>query len=355
LHISMANQVYQFRLKITGPNGSQIFDLPQASVIGGRQAGNPLLLNDPLVSRQHVRFECSAQECQITDLGSANGTYCNGEKLVPNVAYPILPGAQIKIGPFELTLEAEMREIPRAEASIIEMIVAAPKEDVSPQIDQASEDMPDKPPQNPVEEAPVIQMRVDNLPIDRFEQLPPSGPPGSPPGEGEQVEGGELQPIPGLSEQSTRLINYLPGIYQTDFMARFLGIFESILTPLEWTIDSFDLFLSPKTAPEKFLPWLQNWYGVIFHPSWTEEKRRQFLADAHMIYACRGTRKSLARILEIYTGLMPQIIDKGNDLEPHTFKVRLPAKRGQFQEDVLQELIDGNKPAHTTYSIEYIG
>lgn len=353
----MANQYYQFRIKITGPNGPQVFDLPQGAVTLGRQVGNQLLLNDPLVSRQHARIECTSQECQITDLGSANGTLFNGERLAPNAAYPLLPGSLVKIGPFELTLEAEIQEKPRPEASIIDVMEAntegiaqdKPVDPVTPEI--ASEKSAEPPlPDNPPEGVPQIQMRVEELKISSSD-IPPE----EPPGKENQVGDDGLKPLPGSTGYSTRLIQYLPGIYQTDFMSRFLGIFETILNPLEWGVDNFDLFLSSKTTPADFLPWLQSWYGIVFHPSWSEEKRRQLLDEAHMIYSCRGTRKSLTRVLEIYTGQRPRIIDEGDEIEPHTFKVILPFKKGQFHESVIQDIIDGSKPAQTTYTVEYIG
>ena len=54
---------------------------------------------------------------------------------------------------------------------------------------------------------------------------------------------------PGLSMYSRQLLQFLPGIYHTDFMSRFLAVFESILMPIEWNIDNFDLYLDPGSAP----------------------------------------------------------------------------------------------------------
>ncbi len=74
-----------------------------------------------------------------------------------------------------------------------------------------------------------------------------------------------------------RLLDYLPGIYHSEHMERFLGIFEATLNPIEWTIDNFDLFLNPATAPGAFLGWLAEWFDITFDPSWSDTQRRQLL------------------------------------------------------------------------------
>ncbi len=159
--------------------------------------------------------------------------------------------------------------------------------------------------------------------------------------------------IPGLETHSLRLINYLPDIYRTDFMSRFLALFESILLPIEWNIDHFDLYLDAETAPASFLPWLASWFGVPFDETWSDEKRRLYLKEAHLIYARRGTRWALSRLLEIYTGVKPEILEFVEGKDPLYFKVRLPIKSEQVNSEVLMRLIDDHKPAHTSYEVEF--
>jgi phage tail-like protein len=152
---------------------------------------------------------------------------------------------------------------------------------------------------------------------------------------------------------SRRLLSYLPGIYHTEFMSRFLGIFEATLTPIEWTIGNFDLFLDPGTAPSGFLTWLAGWFDLALDPSWSDTQRRQLLREAHAIYARRGTRWSLSRVLEIYTGDAPQVDDTDPSLEPFTFKVTLPHRAAKVGRELIEHLIDAHKPAHTTYTLEF--
>jgi phage tail-like protein len=148
-------------------------------------------------------------------------------------------------------------------------------------------------------------------------------------------------------------LSYLPGIYHTDLMARFLGIFESILTPIEWNVDNFDLYLHANSSPASFLAWLASWFEITFDSSWNEAQRRTFLAEAHRIYAQRGTRRGLSRVLEIYTGHSPEITDQAKDQKPFTFTVRLPMRAGELDRASLERIVDANKPAHTTYTLEF--
>jgi len=319
---------YEFQLQIAGPNTSRQFSIPVGTTTIGRLPGNDLQLDEAQVSRQHARIECTGAECQITDLGSSNGTRVDGQALTPSVPMPLTHLAIIKIGSFDLIFKQILAVAKEAPA------VPAP----SPQLGPA-----------PIQAEPV-EVAVPGA----VETMMGSPPPTKPPPPLPPAAPEEQSPVPpGLSLHSSRLLGYLPGIYHTDFMARFLGIFESILTPIEWNIDNFDLYLHPGTAPVGFIKWLADWFGITFDRSWTEAQRRTFLAEAHEIYARRGTRRALSRILEIHTGHVPEILDLGKDREPYTFTVRLPMAASGVNKESLERLIDASKPAHTTYRLEF--
>lgn len=120
-------------------------------------------------------------------------------------------------------------------------------------------------------------------------------------------------------------------------------------------MDNFDLFLDPDVAPAEFLPWLANWFGVLLQPDWSEAQRRAYLRHAGFIFARRGTRAALKKVLEIFTGVEPDIDDTANDLPPFTFRVRLPMRATSGQVEQISALIDAHKPAHTTYLLEFTG
>jgi phage tail-like protein len=321
-----------FQLTIESPQGKQVYTLRLGQTTVGRQEGNDLQLEDQKVSRQHASIICTAGGCQITDLDSSNGTYVDGEKLLPNIASALIPGSIVKIGSYTMQLrhivvEEEIEKPPEAK----------PEDEAIP-VDQIKQDKPS---------AQVKKVETRRKRTSGKGQLPPV-----PPAPSDVSVPPDYIP-PGLSIYSQKLIQYLPGIYHTEFMARFLGLFETILTPIEWNVDNFDLFLNPTTAPVDFLSWLAQWFDITFESAWTESQRRNLLKDAHMLYARRGTRWALSRILEILTGYKPTIIDEGDDLPDFTFKVILPLAANQVNREMIERLIDANKPAYTMYSLEF--
>jgi phage tail-like protein len=323
---------YIIQLRITGPEGmAEIFVVPPGRSIIGRQEGNPVRLDSPLISRQHAQLDCTAAGCQITDLGSANGTVLNGERLEPQTPATLNHGSLIEIGPYSLAYE---------------QIRVASAAAVKPPPAKATPRAPEK---KATAAPPVVEPEAQSA------KPPPPAPPSIPPASLVPVPPPPpdySSPPPGLEFHSQRLINYLPGIYHSDFASRYLAIFEAIITPIEWNIDNFDLFLDPDTAPDEFLPWLANWFEIPFDSTWSSEQRRILLSEAGEIYARRGTRWALSRVLEIYTGCLPVINDTDDNLPPFTFKVRLALPESMVDRKLVEQIIDSNKPAHANYVLE---
>jgi phage tail-like protein len=311
-------QAFEFRLNIQGSENSWVYTIPVRSepVIIGRQAGSDLQLDHQQVSRRHAELRCMPTECSLVDLGSANGTRLNGQKLTPNVPVPLKHGDNIQIGSFKLAFEQ-----------------APVEEPVQPQVETMSKSSSRK------EKGKNTSQVSDNPP-------PPPLPPAPP-----RPRFDPSQPPPGLTFQSERLLSYLPGIYHTEFMKNYLAIFEAVLFPAEWQIDNFDLFLNPATAPAGFLPWLANWFNFVFDSTWSEAQKRTFLKEAYSIYARSGTRWALSRILEIYCSQALEIDDEAQDLAPHTFRVKLPRDIA-IDRKHIERLIDACKPTHTAYVLE---
>jgi len=74
----------------------QVFPLPQTSVTIGRQAGNNIVLADPQASRRHATITWQAGTFVVQDLGSANGTYVNGQRITGPV--PLRDGDLLRTG-----------------------------------------------------------------------------------------------------------------------------------------------------------------------------------------------------------------------------------------------------------------
>lgn len=337
---------HEFLLKIQGPDTSWEITIKEGSMIIGRQAGNDLLLEHPQISRRHARIDCTPETCHITDLNSSNGTYVNEEKIIPEVQFRLNPGDAIKVGPFILELyqvEVDL-DTPKEQPATKDLSAPLPPEEIQPEeishpID--AEKVPIKPVEKQIE---ALESKTSKPP-----PQPPLSPP-SPPGEDFPV--GEFAP-PGFTKHSTRLINYLPDIYHTDFMSRFLGIFESILLPIEWNIDNFDMYLTPGTTPSAFISWFANLFQISFDPTWREDQRREMIKQAHNIYAMRGTKWALSKVLEIYTGVTPEINDQLQNKDPFLFSVKIPIPKKETNPILIENLINANKPAHTTYELHF--
>lgn len=175
----------------------------------------------------------------------------------------------------------------------------------------------------------------------------------------------------GKGKLQSSYLKHLPAMYREDeFMGRFLLIFESVLKPIERTVENLPLYFDPLITPEEVLPWLASWVDVALDPRWPEERRRELVKSAVELYRWRGTRRGLTEYLRIYTGRKPEITEHiaGPPLGPE-FKLGPNAKLGSsgggyhftvtmevdktddFDIEKVRTIIDAQKPAHTTYTL----
>jgi phage tail-like protein len=175
-----------------------------------------------------------------------------------------------------------------------------------------------------------------------------------------------------VDEPESRLLDYLPSVFREDrFMARFLMIFDTILTPIENTVDNTALYFDPRLTPETFLPWLASWVDITLDPKWPLERRRELVSNAAELYRWRGTRRGLSEYLRIYTGKKPQIIEYipgmildektqlgvntvlGSSGTGHHFTVIFDFDGSEnIDQKVIRQIIESQKPAHTDYTLQ---
>ncbi|MBX5457202.1 MAG: phage tail protein I [Thermogemmatispora sp.] len=297
----------------------------------GRGPESDLMLDHQIISRHHAELRLTPQGCILTDLGSSNGTLVGQQRLLPHQPYLLRDGASFQIGPYLITYEAEAGTAPR----LTEPGTAKAGEGER----QAAAEQPAAP---PAAAAAVVSAE---------------------PGAGAQrMPGRAARPstpvsVPAGPSIGGLYLGYLPDIYQeSDFLQRFLHIFEDIWEPLEQRQDHIEMYFDPRTCPTRFLPWLASWLDIPLNPHWPEARQRRLLAEAWELYSWRGTLYGLKRMIEVCTGLQPDIFEKPE--EPFIFHVRVrltPAADGEMVDRAfLEELIQLHKPAHAGYILEVI-
>jgi len=164
----VSEQQYQLTLQ-KGPQPGKIFLLITDSIIIGRDPMVDISLNDPEVSRQHVRLTQTASGYVLEDLGSTNGTFINGEQLEADTPISLVSGQTVSMGSGITLLYENVKPEPDPEPAdelfdAFSPIVSKPE--VEELYDPYFEESPDFP---------------DELPIPAAPPLPPQPQPSPPP------------------------------------------------------------------------------------------------------------------------------------------------------------------------------
>lgn len=100
-------------LKLVGSNQTIPLAGQKEFTLGRITEGQPILPDIDLspyegyaegVSRLHTAIRVTDRGVMIVDLGSSNGTRINGQKIVPNVNYPLKDGDMIALGKIKLQI-----------------------------------------------------------------------------------------------------------------------------------------------------------------------------------------------------------------------------------------------------------
>jgi predicted component of type VI protein secretion system len=91
----MAPQPFQLVMR-NGPTPGKVFELNRTDMTIGRDIANDIIINDAEVSRKHARLTAQAAGYVLEDMGSTNGTFVNGQRLMgPHL---LRPGEMLLLG-----------------------------------------------------------------------------------------------------------------------------------------------------------------------------------------------------------------------------------------------------------------
>lgn len=99
-----APAVYARLQVIAGPEIGRIINLSKVPQVIGRHSGCDIVLSDSSVSRRQARLERIRGRFAITDLGSTNGTWVNGSRIVSKI---LEPGDEVALGTTVCTFKVD--------------------------------------------------------------------------------------------------------------------------------------------------------------------------------------------------------------------------------------------------------
>lgn len=95
-----------------GPNLGSRFLLDQEITIAGRHPEVDIFLDDVTVSRRHAEFRRTGTSFSVQDLGSLNGTFCDGSRMEGESV--LEDGAEVQVGKFRFTFFASRFDLSEA-------------------------------------------------------------------------------------------------------------------------------------------------------------------------------------------------------------------------------------------------
>jgi eukaryotic-like serine/threonine-protein kinase len=103
---------------LRGPTGQMV--LGSTTITVGRASDNQVVVDDPKVSSRQAEIRPTAQGYTITDLGSSNGTFVDGQRLDVNAPRLLMPGSTIRFGDTTFTYEVPSTPVNQAQWSSAE-------------------------------------------------------------------------------------------------------------------------------------------------------------------------------------------------------------------------------------------
>jgi phage tail-like protein len=199
-------------------------------------------------------------------------------------------------------------------------------------------------------------------------------------------------------------LSRLPRLYSRDlvatsFLKRYLAMVEGQLGEIDARAAARAVLLDPWATPDELLPWLASFMGLVLDERFSGAQKRTLISEIACLWRFRGTIQALTRMIEIYLGVAPIIVEAyrlrgpgatvlGADCGPvtgsvvgstfrvggaasersggplsaaavedafathaHRFSVIVPAVMSDEQRDVVTDILETHRPAHTLYEL----
>ncbi len=124
-------------------------------------------------------------------------------------------------------------------------------------------------------------------------------------------------------------VDYLPEFYRSNeenfyFLDRFLGMYQSMILDLQEEVVNISHYLDSDMTSTEFLHWLAEWVAIDDVFRWDEQKLRNFIKQSFSIYKLKGTKEGLERVIELYLGQKPRIVE--------TYEIMDMYSKSEYQE-----------------------
>lgn len=206
-----------------GPQPGQTFMLDRDWLTVGRDPSNDIVINDPQVSRQHLRITRQGQMVVIEDLGSTNGSFANGVRLTgPHVMSNgdvIGLGDGVTLTYYEVGIAADIAETVVGHPGSAVPPPPGSTPALAPQMPAA---MPGAPPPMPAQQIPPAYT------------LPPSPPQQDVFVEPRQKRGGFTWVLIVVGIILLLIIVACAAVFILDYMGILKDIAPFLYTPLQW-------------------------------------------------------------------------------------------------------------------------
>jgi hypothetical protein len=106
-----SERVTHLKLELSkdGARSSKIF--ARSTIIIGRATNTDFQIDDPSISREHLRIEIKEKKIYVTDMGSSNGTLMNHSRLDPKKTVLVPDGAIIRPGSAKIKMTLAIVEV----------------------------------------------------------------------------------------------------------------------------------------------------------------------------------------------------------------------------------------------------